>query len=86
MLNFGLKKGDTAIVYMPMVPEALFCMLACARIGVTHSVVFGGFSSKELCSRINDCHPKMIFSASCGIEPHRLVDYKQIMDEAIELS
>lgn len=59
-----------------MIPEALFAMLACARIGVTHSVVFGGFSAIELASRINDCSPSLIFSASCGIEPHRLVDYK----------
>jgi propionyl-CoA synthetase len=74
--SLGLTKGDTCIIYMPMVPEAIFAMMACARVGVTHSVVFGGFSAKELASRIVDCEPKLIFSASCGIEPHRLVDYK----------
>lgn len=68
---------------MPMVPEALFAVMACCRIGVTHSVVFGGFSAKELSSRILDCKPKLIFSASCGIEPHRFVDYKNILDESI---
>lgn len=72
----GLKKGDTCIIYMPMIPESLFSTMACARLGVTHSVVFGGFSAKELASRILDCEPKLIISASCGIEPHKLVDYK----------
>jgi propionyl-CoA synthetase len=65
---------------MPMVPEAVYAMLACSRLGVVHSVVFGGFASKELSSRIDDCQPKLIFSASCGIEPHRLVNYKEILD------
>ena len=74
----GLVKGDTCIIYMPMIPEAVFAMLACARLGVTHSVVFGGFAATELANRIVDCSPKLIFSASCGIEPHRLVNYKVI--------
>jgi len=84
--SMGLTKGDTCIIYMPMIPESLIGVLACARLGVVHSVVFGGFSAKELASRIQDCNPKLILSASCGIEPHRLVDYYQIMDQAIEES
>ena len=66
--DFGVGKGDRVILYMPMVPEALFAMLACARIGAIHSVVFGGFAAKELATRIDDCKPKLILSASCGIE------------------
>ena len=66
--DFGVTKGDRVILYMPMVPEALVAMLACARIGAIHSVVFGGFAPKELATRINDCTPKVILSASCGIE------------------
>ena len=82
----GVDKGDRVIVYMPMIPEAAIAMLACARIGAIHSVVFGGFSSKELATRIDDSQPKMILSASCGIEPNRLVPYKPLLDEAINLS
>ncbi|MEJ2611376.1 MAG: propionyl-CoA synthetase [Candidatus Thiodiazotropha sp.] len=82
----GVTKGDRVIVYMPMIPEAAIAMLACARIGAIHSVVFGGFAAKELATRIDDCQPKMVLSASCGIEPNRLVDYKPLIDEAIELS
>jgi len=84
--QFGMKKGDRAIIYMPMIPEAVFAMLACARIGVIHSVVFGGFAAKELASRIADAKPKLIISASCGIEPHKKIDYKDILDESIKLS
>ncbi len=71
---------------MPLVPEAVFAMLACARIGAVHSVVFGGFAAKELATRIEDAKPKLIFSASCGIEPGRIVQYKPLLDEAIRLS
>src|SRR3982750_3277392 len=86
MLDFGVAKGDRVILYMPMVPEAVFAMLACARIGAVHSVVFGGFAAKELATRIEDAKPKLIFSASCGIEPGRIVQYKPLLDEAIRLS
>lgn len=86
LLSLGLKKGDTAVVYMPMIPQALFAMLACARIGVTHSVVFGGFAPNELAVRIDDCKPKAIITASSGIEVSRLIAYKPLVDEAIELA
>ena len=84
--DFGVKKGDVVILYMPMVPEAVFAMLACARIGAVHSVVFGGFAAKELATRIDDCKPKLILSASCGIEGARVIPYKPLLDEAIRLS
>ena len=86
MVDFGISKGDRVIIYMPMVPEAVVAMLACARIGAVHSVVFGGFAAKELATRIDDAAPKLIFSASCGIEPGRIVAYKPLLDEAIRLS
>ncbi|HEV7410460.1 MAG TPA: AMP-binding protein, partial [Bradyrhizobium sp.] len=86
MQDFGVAKGDRVILYMPMVPEAMIAMLACARIGAVHSVVFGGFAAKELATRIDDAKPKLIFSASCGLEPGRLVQYKPLLDEAIKLS
>ncbi|MEM1152169.1 MAG: propionyl-CoA synthetase [Pseudomonadota bacterium] len=82
----GVTKGDRVIVYMPMVPEAAIAMLACARIGAIHSVVFGGFAPKELATRIDDAKPKLIVSASCGIEPSRVIAYKPLLDEAIELA
>ena len=82
----GVNKGDRVIVYMPMVPAAAMAMLACARIGAVHSVVFGGFSSAELAKRIDDAQPTMIVSASCGIEPGRIVEYKPLLDRAIELA
>src|SRR5690606_4613438 len=84
--DMGVGKGDRVIIYMPMVPEALFAMLACARLGAIHSVVFGGFASKELATRIDDAQPKVIVSASCGIEPGRTVAYKPLLDGAIELA
>ncbi len=84
--NHGVEKGDRVIVYMPMVPEAAVAMLACARIGAVHSVVFGGFAANELATRIDDAKPKVIVSASCGIEPGRVVAYKPLLDEAIELA
>jgi len=86
MLSLGLKIGDTAIIYMPMIPQAAFAMLACARIGVTHSVVFGGFAPHELALRIDDCKPKLIITASSGIEIDRLIAYKPLVDEAIVLA
>ena len=86
MQDFGVAKGDRVILYMPMVPEAMVAMLACARIGAVHSVVFGGFAAKELATRIEDAKPKLIFSASCGLEPGRIVQYKPLLDEAIRLS
>ncbi|MCA9918237.1 MAG: propionyl-CoA synthetase [Anaerolineales bacterium] len=81
-----MHKGDRVIVYMPMVPEAVIAMLACARIGAIHSVVFGGFAAKELATRIDDAQPKLIVSASCGIEVNRVIEYKPLLDQAIELS
>ncbi len=82
----GVSKGDRVIIYMPMVPEAVMAMLACARIGAVHSVVFGGFAAKELATRIDDAKPKMIISASCGIEPGRVIPYKPLLDQAISFS
>ncbi|MGR3641506.1 propionyl-CoA synthetase [Alterinioella nitratireducens] len=80
----GIEKGDRVIIYMPMVPEALEAMLACARLGAIHSVVFGGFAASELAVRIDDCTPKCIIAASCGLEPGRVVHYKPLLDGAIE--
>jgi propionyl-CoA synthetase len=80
----GVEKGDRVLIYMPMVPETVIAMLACARIGAIHSVVFGGFAADELATRINDAGPKVIVSASCGIEINRLVPYKPMLDKAIE--
>ena len=84
--DFGVQKGDRVIVYMPMIPEALIGMYACARIGAIHSVVFGGFAAKELATRIDDAKPKLVLTTSCGIEPGRVVAYKPLLDEAIRLS
>ncbi|GBD42743.1 Acetyl-coenzyme A synthetase [bacterium HR40] len=82
----GIGKGDRVIVYMPMVPEAVIAMLACARIGAIHSVVFGGFAAHELAARIDDAQPKLVVSASCGLEPGRIVPYKPLLDRAISIS
>jgi propionyl-CoA synthetase len=84
--GLGVKKGDRVIIYMPMVPETVVAMLACARIGAVHSVVFGGFAANELATRIDDAKPVMILSASCGIEPGRIVEYKPLLDAAIDLA
>jgi propionyl-CoA synthetase len=84
--NFGVAHGDRVVLYMPMVPEAVIAMLACARIGAVHSVVFGGFAANELATRIDDAKPKAILSASCGLEPGRIVKYKPLLDEAIALA
>ncbi len=86
LTSLGVTKGDRVIVYMPMVPEAAIAMLACARIGAIHSVVFGGFSSRELATRIDDAKPKVMVAGSCGIEPNRVVHYKPLLDQAIEMS
>ena len=86
LLAKGISKGDRVIIYMPMVPEGLISMLACARIGAIHSVVFGGFASNELAVRIDDAKPKAILAASCGIEPNRIVEYKPLIDAAIKLA
>ena len=82
----GISKGDRVIIYMPMIPEGIISMLACARIGAIHSVVFGGFASNELAVRIDDAKPKAIIAASCGLEPNRIVEYKPLIDSAIELA
>ncbi|WP_299024773.1 propionyl-CoA synthetase [uncultured Sulfitobacter sp.] len=82
----GVTKGDRVIIYMPMVPEAIEAMLACARIGAVHSVVFGGFAANELAVRIDDCAPKAIIAASCGLEPNRTVHYKPLLDGAIDMA
>jgi propionyl-CoA synthetase len=84
--ELGVDKGDRVIIYMPMVPEAVIAMLACARIGAIHSVVFGGFAARELATRIDDCKPKAVLSASCGLEPGRVVQYKPLLDEAFRLA
>jgi propionyl-CoA synthetase len=82
----GVKKGDRVILYMPMVPEAVMAMLACARIGAIHSVVFGGFAAPELAARLDDARPRMVLSASCGIEVNRIIPYKPLLDQAIALA
>ena len=84
--EFGVAKGDRVVIYMPMVPETVIAMLACARIGAVHSVVFGGFAARELAARIDDARPKLILSASCGIEPGRVMPYKPLLEEAIALA
>lgn len=84
--KFEVTKGDRVLIYMPMIPEASFAMLACARIGAIHSVVFGGFAAKELSNRIDDCKPKLVITASCGIEPNKVIKYTPIVNEALEIS
>ena len=82
----GVCKGDRVIVYMPMIPEAIVAVLACARLGAVHSVVFGGFAANELATRIDDATPKVIVSASCGIEVARVIAYKPLLDKAIDMA
>ncbi|WP_420328932.1 propionyl-CoA synthetase [Mameliella sp.] len=84
--GLGVAKGDRVVIYMPMVPQAIFAMLACARLGAVHSVVFGGFAAQELATRIDDAAPRVVISASCGIEPGRVIAYKPLLDQAIDLS
>ena len=86
LLTLGVEKGDRVIVYMPMVPEAVITMLACARIGAVHAVVFGGFAANELATRIDAATPKVVVAASCGIEPGRVVAYKPLLDQAIDIA
>ena len=84
--GFGVEAGDRVVIYLPMIPEAVIAMLACARIGAVHSVVFGGFAPHELAVRIDDARPKVVVTASCGIEPSRVVEYKPMVDRALELA
>src|SRR5712672_2382430 len=84
--ELGVGKGDRVVIYMPMVPEAVIAMLACARLGAVHSVVFGGFASHELAARIDHAQPRVVVSASCGIEVNRVLEYKPMVDKAISLS
>jgi propionyl-CoA synthetase len=84
--KLGVRAGDRVVIYMPMVPEAVFAMLACARIGAIHSVVFGGFAARELAARIDDAAPKLVLAASCGLEPGRTVDYKSLLDQALGIA
>ena len=84
--GLGVGKGDRVVLYMPMIPEAVIAMLACARLGAVHSVVFGGFAAHELATRIDDARPVVLVSASCGIEPSRVVEYKPMLDHALELA
>jgi propionyl-CoA synthetase len=84
--GFGVVAGDRVVIYMPMIPEAVVAMLACARLGAVHSVVFGGFAARELAVRIDDARPKVVLAASCGIEPSRVVEYKPMIDRALEIA
>ena len=84
--QFGIQAGDRVLIYMPMVPPAAYAMLACARIGAIHSVVFGGFAAKELANRIDDCLPKLIITCSVGLEPKKVIKYAPIVDEALRLA
>lgn len=84
--SLGVNKGDRVVIYMPMIPEAVITMLACARLGAVHSVVFGGFAPHELAVRIDDVQPTVVVTASCGIEPARIVEYKPMLDDAVAMS
>lgn len=84
--SLGVTKGDGVVIYMPMVPQAAMAMLACARIGAVHSVVFGGFAANELALRIDDARPKLLLTASCGLEFDRLIEYKPLVDRALQLA
>jgi propionyl-CoA synthetase len=86
LTSFGVKKGDRIIIYMPMIPEAIIASYACARIGAVHSVVFGGFAPHELALRIDDAKPKLIISASCGVEGKKVIEYKPLLDKAIQIA
>jgi propionyl-CoA synthetase len=86
LARLGIEKGDRVLIYMPMIPEAAIAMLACARLGAVHSVVFGGFAANELATRIDDARPKVVVAASCGIEPGRIVTYKPLLDAAIGMA
>ena len=86
LASLGVARGDRVVLYLPMIPQAVIAMLACARIGAVHSVVFGGFAPKELAARIEDAKPKLVLAASCGIEPNRIVEYKPIIDAALAVT
>ena len=86
MRNRGVQKGDRVTIYLPMIPEAAYAMLACARLGAVHSVVFGGFAPHELAVRIDDATPAVVVAASCGIEGQRIIEYKPLLDRAIDLA
>ena len=86
LTSLGVTEGDRVIIYMPMIPEAVMAMLACARIGAVHSVVFGGFAANELATRVDDALPKAVLTASCGIEPGRIVEYKPLLDSALDIA
>lgn len=86
MKEQGVEKGDRVIVFLPMIPEAVFVVMAIARLGAIHSIVFGGFAAKELASRIVDCSPKVMVTTNFGLEPHKTINYVEIMEEAIVLS
>jgi len=86
LARLGVGKGDRVIIYMPMVPEAAIAMLACARLGAVHSVVFGGFAANELATRIDDARPKVVVSASCGVEVKRVIPYKPLLDKALQIA
>jgi propionyl-CoA synthetase len=86
LAHLGVIKGDRVVVYMPMIPEAVVAMLACARLGAVHSVVFGGFAANELAARIDDAKPKVVISASCGVESNRIISYKPLLDEALRIA
>lgn len=86
LASLGVEKGDRVVIYMPMIPEAVVAMLACARLGAIHSVVFGGFAPAELSARIEDAAPKVVVAASCGVEPSRVVEYKPMLDGALDRS
>ncbi|MDA2988232.1 MAG: AMP-binding protein, partial [Actinomycetota bacterium] len=86
LTDLGVRHGDRVVIYMPMIPQTVVAMLACARIGAIHSVVFGGFAPAELSARIDDARPRVILTASCGIEPTRIIEYKPLVDAAIEMS
>src|SRR6516164_7157876 len=86
LARLGVAKGDRVIIYMPMIPEAAVAMLACARLGAVHSVVFGGFAASELAARIDDAEPKAVISASCGVEINRIISYKPLLDEALRIA
>lgn len=86
LADLGVGRGDRVLIYMPMIPEAVVAMLACARLGAVHSVVFGGFAAPELANRIDDATPVLILTASCGVEPARVVEYKPLLDRALELA
>lgn len=86
LTELGVTKGDRVLIYMPMIPQGVMAMLSCARIGAVHSVVFGGFAANELATRINDAKPKVVLPASRGIEGNRIINYKPLLDEAINLS